>query len=56
MVSRKEEWTNPEESIEKKNIKIIDVRDLLELTSTRFSPLIGKIITLFLPQYPSGHF
>ena len=34
MVSRKEGWTNPEESNEKKNIKIIDAKDLLELVST----------------------
>ena len=45
MVSRKEEWTNPEESNEKKNIKITDAKDLLELASTGLSPLIGKIST-----------
>ena len=30
MVSRKEGWTNPEESNEKKNVKINDAQDLLE--------------------------
>ena len=29
MVSRKDRWTNPEESNEKKNIKITDAKDLL---------------------------
>ena len=46
MVSRKERCTNPEESNEKKNIKITDAKDLLELASTRLSQLIGKISTL----------
>ena len=46
MVSRKERQTNPEESNEKKNIKITDAKDLLELASTRLSQLIGKISTL----------
>ena len=46
MVSRTEGWTNPEESNKKKNIKITDAKDLLELVSTRHSQLKGKISTL----------
>ena len=46
IVSRKEGWTNPEESNQNKNIKITDAQDLLELASTRLSQLIGKISTL----------
>ena len=46
MVSRKEGYTNPEESNEKKNTKITDANNLLELASTRLSQLIGKISTL----------
>ena len=46
MISRKERCTNPEESNEKKNIKITDAKDLLELASTRLSQLIGKISAL----------
>ena len=46
MVCRKEGWTNLEESNEKKNIKITDAKDLLELASTRLSQLIGKISKL----------
>ena len=45
MVSRKERRTNPEESNEKRNVKITDAKDLLELASTRLSQLIGKIST-----------
>ena len=46
MVSTKEGWTNTEESNEKKNIKITDAKDLLELASTRPSQLIGKMSIL----------
>ena len=45
IVSRKEGWTNPEESNEKKNIKITNTKDLLGLASTRLSQSIGKIST-----------
>ena len=44
MVSRKEGWTDPEESNEKENIKITDAQDLLEQALT--SQLIGTISTL----------
>ena len=45
MIGKKERWTNPEESNEKKNIKITDTKDLLELASRRLSRLIDKIST-----------
>ena len=40
------EKRNGQTQNEKKNIKITDAKDLLELVSTRLSPLIGKISTL----------
>ena len=46
MISRKYGWTNPEESNKKKNIKITNASDLLELASTRLSQLIGKMSIL----------